>query len=174
MKISVQWARVLEVTNVKEKNCKIIGISLGYNKGFAKIIWYLGDKTFHDANLLKKGMNITIPSGDLSVTKYVGANGIPYQNVSIFTTYLEIIHFPKNNNDDQENKNKTKKQLKEILDGSTTDEEINQAFEDLESGLENVDKNNDEQINKEIEFLINLLDKRQLEEYIQWLDTMKP
>ncbi len=30
------------------------------------------------------------------------------------------------------------------------------------------------QINKEIEFLINLLDKRQLEEYIQWLDTMKP
>lgn len=28
------------------------------------------------------------------------------------------------------------------------------------------------QINKEIEFLVNLLDKRQLEEYIQWLDTI--
>ena len=28
------------------------------------------------------------------------------------------------------------------------------------------------QMNKEIEFLVNLLDKRQFEEYIQWLDII--
>lgn len=149
MRINVPYAKVIDVTNVKEKNCKIIGISLGYNKGFAKVLWYLGEKTFDDANKLKRGVNITIPSGDLSVTKYIGANGIAYQNVSIFTTYLEIVNLPKYN-DDQEVKEKTKKQVQEILNESTTDEEINKAFDDLENGLESTNKN-DEQ--KEIEEL---------------------
>lgn len=149
MKINVPYAKVLDVTNTKEKNCKIIGISLGYDKGFAKVIWWIGEKTFDDANKLKRGVNITIPSGDLSVSSYIGANGLKYQNINIFTTYLEIVNPPKNNND-QETKDKTKKQVQEILDESTTDEEINKAFDDLESGLENVNKN-DEQ--KEIEEL---------------------
>ncbi len=101
MKISIPFVYVLSVENSKEKNCKFVNISLGKDKGFAKIVWSVQNKTFDYFTKIKKGDAIWIPSGELQLSAYYSEKtDKAYANLTIFTDYIGHCNWAKEKKED--------------------------------------------------------------------------
>lgn len=82
------------ITNVGEINRMNGGvsfnISLGYNKGFAKVIWWFNENLTRYQVDIQKGDTVIIPIGDLNTSEFTSkTNGKVYLNVNINTNYIE-------------------------------------------------------------------------------------
>ncbi len=119
MKITIPYVYVFKVTNSKEKNCKMIDVSLGKDKGFATIVWSVQNKTFDYFTKVKKGDAIYVPNGDMQVSVYQSERtGKAYANVIIFTSYIEPANWVK---EKKEPKDEKKEQIEKILEETTSD-----------------------------------------------------
>lgn len=137
MKVSNIICKALKVEEINSDkiNGKRINISLGFNKGFAIIIWNIKDSKFSHYSNIKEGSTLIIPSGDLSSTTYTASNGKVYNNITIFTNYLEEFKMFDKKVDKQYNNEKQTNKWEEYNNDSE-----DSAFGSLEDLGKNVDQ----------------------------------